>query len=555
MQFRDYATTEAEALIGKLLEGPEQATQELEAFRKTLEEAGQRIEAVASRLRSADHEAGVAALAERLAGAANAGAQALVQRAQAEAQVTLDQARQDFEQRYAALEAKYSEVETRRKAVEKTHAEVEAKRKTLEKAHAGLESKREELEARLASEAKETKRVTAALQEARASVESLRSDRQAALDREEAALEREKAATEREKAAAHREKAARGELSAREKTAADLDKAVAAREHAVRAETAAEVKGLRSLLDEAQAELARVREELSVAAADRTHLSEQIKQTHQQPPIAQTNQPLDRLLTVFHELATGDTIPDVLERLARGLSADFKRIALFNVKGKRLEGVYQTGFDFASDISKLALPLAPGTLLTTAIESGKVESRAAGEDRPAAPPPFDSGTGSAIALPVTVRGQALAVVYADDGDHPESETASLGERIKIAEILQRHASPRVESLAAELKAVEELHSYAKLLIDEVDNMYAADAAAGLKDAELQGRLKENVECARQIFGQRVAGEGPASAGLLDQVLAETITAKQNTPFGRDLKQTASRKVKKSNGQQRISGTR
>jgi hypothetical protein len=541
MQFRDYATTEASALIEQLLEGPQKATHELEAFRQTLEDAGRRIEEVANRLRTTDREAGVAALVERLATAASAGGQALVQRAQAEAQVVLEQTRKEFEQRHAAIESKYGELES-------TYGVLESKYGELESKHAGLE-------ARLSSEAREGKRLAAALQEARASVDSLRSDRQAALDREEAALEREKAATEREKAAAQREKAVRSELSAKDNVSANLDEAVEARERAVRTEMAAAVQELKSLVDEAQQELARVREELTVETADRARLEEQVAQARQQPAPAQSSEPLDRLLTVFHELATGDTIPDVLVHLARGLSADFRRIALFNVKGKRLEGVYQSGFDFASDISKLALPLTPDTLLTAAIESGDVESRDAGEDRPAAPAPFDSGNGCAIALPVIVGGQALAVVYADDGDHPASDAAALQDRVKIAEILQRHAAPRVAALAAEQKSIEELRSYARLLIDEVDNMYAADAAAGLKDDDLQARLRENVECARQIFGQRVASEGPASAGLLDQLIAETVEAKQNTPFGRDLSVASTRRAKRPAGRQRKSGTR
>ena len=47
--------------------------------------------------------------------------------------------------------------------------------------------------------------------------------------------------------------------------------------------------------------------------------------------------------------------------IAAALASEFSRVALFNVNGNRLEGRRQTGFDFGSDISKVAVPLATYT--------------------------------------------------------------------------------------------------------------------------------------------------------------------------------------------------
>jgi hypothetical protein len=73
-----------------------------------------------------------------------------------------------------------------------------------------------------------------------------------------------------------------------------------------------------------------------------------------------------------------------------------------------------------------------------------------------------------------------------------------------------------------------------MLLDEVEYVYAADANAGKPDADRQARLQENLRCARQIYQQRVTVEGPAAAALLDDHIADTITTKASTPYGRDL---------------------
>ena len=59
--------------------------------------------------------------------------------------------------------------------------------------------------------------------------------------------------------------------------------------------------------------------------------------------------------------------------LVDALASEFSRVALFHVNGNRLEGRRQTGFDFGSDISKVAVPLTKGSALAEAVRSGRVQ--------------------------------------------------------------------------------------------------------------------------------------------------------------------------------------
>jgi hypothetical protein len=65
-------------------------------------------------------------------------------------------------------------------------------------------------------------------------------------------------------------------------------------------------------------------------------------------------------------------------------------------------------------------------------------------------------------------------------------------------------------------------------------MYAADVAARKKGDELRRRLKDNVECARGIYAQRVAAEAPSASGLFEDELALVVAAKRSSAYGRDL---------------------
>jgi hypothetical protein len=197
---------------------------------------------------------------------------------------------------------------------------------------------------------------------------------------------------------------------------------------------------------------------------------------------------LDCLSDVFDRIALSSTVDDVLLATAHALAGDFKRVAVFKGDNR----VVQLGSE---------APLGPAS----------------------AP---------AITAPLNVRGDTVAVIYADD------EARSDGTGARLVDLLQRHAMLALERLTIELKTIGELRAYAQMLLDEVEYVFDADTTAGMNVGDRRERLKENLRCARQIYGQRVTLEGPAAGSVLDDVFARILDAKAETPFGQELLEVA-----------------
>jgi hypothetical protein len=147
--------------------------------------------------------------------------------------------------------------------------------------------------------------------------------------------------------------------------------------------------------------------------------------------------PLDELLTVFNVVERSTTLADALTGLFNGLIREFSRVALFAVRANRLEGVQQRGFEFENDISRVTVPLTPDSLLGRSVASGRLESMLLNPaaDSSATGVPFGGSPCCAVALPITVRGTIVAVIYADDSDRMEFGSTSPQALIKFAELL------------------------------------------------------------------------------------------------------------------------
>jgi hypothetical protein len=250
---------------------------------------------------------------------------------------------------------------------------------------------------------------------------------------------------------------------------------------------------------------------------------------------------LQEALGAFQNLARAQSIGEALTEIVSGLSTEFARVALFCVRGNRLEGEHQVGFDFKGDITNVAMPLSVDSLLTRAVTSGRIERLSASELKDTKSAPFGGSPTCALALPIVVEGESLAVVYADDSGQKAKE-GGVGHEAKAryAELLLRHADALLVRLATELHALGELREYANMLLTEAEKMHAADLRAGKKDREVKSRLKENIEYARRTYAERAAEAGPAAASVLDERIAAYIEERGDKPFGRDLAAVAGR---------------
>ena len=128
--------------------------------------------------------------------------------------------------------------------------------------------------------------------------------------------------------------------------------------------------------------------------------------------------------------------------------------AMLLVKGDRLVGWRLTGFGAGAPAAKaIDLSVEDAGLAGAVLQSGKAASRPAdaSDDLPSLPAfARDAGEADAMALPVRVGGDVVAVLYADA---PRQETSSSDALWPaVLEVLVRHASRVLEAMTVQQAA-------------------------------------------------------------------------------------------------------
>jgi hypothetical protein len=535
MEFSALAAKETSALLTRVLGTASDASlEQVAALRAALDQASRALEAAAPA--PADIERDVDELVKRLVKAAAAEADVRLKHLSAEARKITDALRAELadvigekdalaislKDSRAQLDTLRGQLATEQKqaqATQKELADANASRKDLTEAYAskereladGLASKQKELAQAIAARDKEAgARSTAEgeVQALKGQLETARKDAKRAAVEAEAAVAEKRKAEVALSAANSQAQAADAKLSA----VTTLFKTSAAR--------------VQALEREQEQQAARVRE-----LEARTHTAVDID-TEISPAVSTGI--LDGLLGAFDALSAATTIGDVLATLGEQLAAEFPRVALFRVKGNRLEGTHQIGFDLTNDIGKVIIPLAMDSLLTRAVTSGRME-RLSGDAIDTSGLPFGGSPTFALAMPVVVDAESIAIVYADDFSEPRQESRNDEDvNAKFAEALRQHTIALLMRLTTELKAMAELRAYAASLLGEIEQMYQSDVAAGKQGEELQKRLHANLDYARSIYSNRAQFESPSAGALLDAQVAGMAEAHHDNAFGRDL---------------------
>ncbi|MGE5359614.1 MAG: hypothetical protein ACM3NQ_11400 [Bacteroidales bacterium] len=322
--------------------------------------------------------------------------------------------------------------------------------------------------------------------------------------------------------------AARGELETKVQSVGGATNALRHRAETAERETA-RVRAEAELAAQASVRAARALEEADARWAKR--LAEKADTVGQQATSFLSTS-LDRLLATYLSVASSNTVDDMLTALVEALAVQFSRVALFRVQSNHLEGVRQVGFDLRADISQVLVPRTMDALVTEAVSSARIETRSAADGPVVTGMPFGGTPEYALALPLVIDGQAIAVVYADDADQPHREFTAPEIRLKYAQLLQCHALPLLTRVADRAKALSEMNEYADLLLRELEQTHAADAQ--LDDDERLGQLRDNIDYARQLYSQRAAAEGPHVVALFEQQLMSAAELHANTQFSRDV---------------------
>jgi hypothetical protein len=531
MEFSALAAKETSALLTRLFGTASKASLErVDALRAALETASKALEA--SITAQPDVEREVEELVKRLTKAAAADADVRLKHLSAEARKITD-----------ALRAELGEVIGEKDALV---GEKEALAISLKDSRAQLET----LRGQIATEQKQAQATQKELAEAHSSnkkLEAARADAIAARDKEAAARDKEAGA----RAAAESDlQTLRAQLEAMAKAAkrasADAETALA---HRREAETA--LSAANSQAQAAEAKLSAVTTLFKTSAARVQTLERELEQqasamreleSRERAPVESETElhssagvgVFDGLLGAFDALSAATTIGDVLATLGEQLAAEFPRVALFRVKGNRLEGTHQIGFDLNNDIGKVIVPLAMDSLLTRAVTSGHTE-RLSGQAIDTSGLPFGGSPTFALAMPIVVDTESIAIVYADDFAEPRQEARNDDDvNAKFAEALRQHTVALLMRLTTELKAMAELRAYAGSLLSEIEQMYQSDVAAGKQGEELQKRLHANLDYARSIYSNRAQFESPSAGALLDAQVSAMAEAQRDSAFGRDL---------------------
>jgi hypothetical protein len=587
MEFREFASTEATALVGRLRAQQSDASlQQLRRVREALEAAEHALDSPSK------IDKDIREFVGKLVNAAGAA----MRHVREEAKAALDTARGELTTERAEcekladalkdLQARSEELtEALRKALEKERERAEAADRDLmaaRAANAELDAARQKAEDLLDAAFSDGAKLSAQLDEETAATFAIRSELAGVRQELEAAHAKAKEVAAQETAAKAALKAAAdrdlsearksleaamadmGRLGAQlEASAAEKGKVIASLSatqgelhtaHEQREAFAAQLKASQArvqTLERAQAQhaenLKQLERKVSEAGRAEVTLREQVASQTQESAarkaeIAALSAETERARALFDagvrgfdDLAAATTVSGLLAALAKQLATQFARVAVFRVKGNRLEGEHQIGFDQTSDVSKLVIPLNMDSLLTRAVHTGAVESLTGRGLADAGGTPLAGTPSMAVALPIMFHSRTIAVVYADDSSQraPAKSAAPSASTLGFAKLMLGQAGVLLLRLTHELKTLAELRDYATQLLQEAEQMHSADAAAGKGGDELRRRLNDTLDCARQLYAQRAALEGAAAAGLFDEQVAASIDG-QTTPFAKDL---------------------
>ena len=404
--------------------------------------------------------------------------------------------------------------------------------------------------------------------ELRKALEELRAQAQQQLDtaRRIAQAEIEKAHAEIDKARTEAEKAHAEAGSARAEAEAARGEADVSR-----AETEAVRMKARQEVERAQAEIETNRkaaaveaEEVLIARLTAAHgvserkVAEAIDRAYTDSHQTELSRAA-RLADAIRNLDEARGLSEVLERLVQCSGHEVDRAAMLLVKGERLNGWRLAGFAPGAPPAKsIDLGIEEAGLAGAVLESGLPASRPSDAAGGPGLPSFagDAGERHAMALPVRVGGEVVAVLYADAPrvDEPSSDSRWPA----VLEVLVRHASRVLEAMTVEQAAglslprpmargshaavpgpVEQAgkgdedaaRRYARLLLSEIRMYHEPIVDQGRRSGDLMSRLHGEIERARKLYEARVPESVEARTEYFDQELVRTLAGGDRTLLG------------------------
>ena len=330
---------------------------------------------------------------------------------------------------------------------------------------------------------------------------------------------------------------------------ADSDREQAAREARVAAESAAAALASEAIAAERASAEDRLAHSVAAARdAARAEWEHELAALRQELAEARTAQSAerqidleqaDRLIGAVRELDEAASLTEVLDLLVRTAGRAAGRAAVFLVRNDLLTGWAQDGFPPEMPPAReIELHLTDAGLLADALRdrtpraTGGADGRRHDEIPEALRPGSPDRVG--LAVPLTVDGRDVAVLYADDADEaPRMVPSAWPEQV---ELLARHAGRCLEAITARQafrararpaasngrREDEAAERYARLLISEIKLYHEPLVEEGRRMGDLLRRLRPQIERARSLYEERVPIDVRARADFFDRELVRTL---------------------------------
>ena len=236
--------------------------------------------------------------------------------------------------------------------------------------------------------------------------------------------------------------------------------------------------------------------------------------------------------------AIGDarSLNEILDTLVSYAAREAARVGVLLVRGGRFHGWRFVGFGPSFENSdRIDIARTDAGIIGQAAHTGTVVFGGdAAHGAPAfAQLPFGQRS---MAVPISIGGQAVAVLYADAGSNGAVNPEAL-------EILTRHASRCLEALTA-VKAARSLTAtleppasrpgrgdaeehiaarrYARILVSEIKLYHEDQVVAGRRERDLTTRLGGEIARVRALYEQRVPPEVRQSTDYVHEELIRTL---------------------------------
>jgi hypothetical protein len=242
----------------------------------------------------------------------------------------------------------------------------------------------------------------------------------------------------------------------------------------------------------------------------------------------------ERLVAAIQSVSEGRSLTEILDRLATAASAEASRVAVLLVRGDRVRSWRLAGFDATEPLD---LSLETAGIVEDAVRGKSAVADTFGDRTPA----FAAGASGieCIAVPITLSGEVVAVLYADGGlANPEPGTRNP----EPLEILARYSARCLEVLTAfkvarSVAAPDAVVSrpqqdpsdaeiaarrYARLLVSEIKLYHEPDVIAGRQEGSLMARLGGEIARARSLYEQRVAAAVRERADYFQEEVVRTL---------------------------------